>query len=58
MARKRKAKKKEISPPKRVAEEEIRLLKEGFIPKRTKIGSEFKGKNKIIVVERKRRKKK
>lgn len=28
---------------------EIRLLEHGFVPKQTKIGTEFKGKNKIII---------
>ncbi|MFH0832895.1 MAG: hypothetical protein V1900_04200 [Candidatus Aenigmatarchaeota archaeon] len=29
--------------------DEFRLLKEGHIPHQTKIGSEFKGKNRIII---------
>lgn len=32
-----------------VALKEINLLKEGFVPQETKVGTKFKGKNKIIV---------
>ncbi len=49
--RKKKSKKRKSQGPKRMAEKEIKLLEQGYVPKKTKIGSGFKGKNKIIVAE-------
>jgi hypothetical protein len=32
-----------------VALQDIKLLKEGYVPKETKVGSKFKGKNRVII---------
>ena len=48
---KKKEKKKKAKGPRKMAEREIRLLEQGYVPKKTKIGSEFKGKNKIIIAK-------
>ena len=45
MKRKKKTKKKKL----KVSVKEIELLEKGHIPKKSKIGSKFKGKNKTIV---------
>ena len=33
----------------KIANKDIKLLEEGFVPEKSKIGTEFKGKNKIVV---------
>ncbi|MBI2583168.1 MAG: hypothetical protein HYW25_00740 [Candidatus Aenigmarchaeota archaeon] len=50
MTRKRAVKNKARARKNHKSSKDIRLLQEGFIPEQTKMGTPFKGKNKIIVV--------
>ncbi|MCD6092419.1 MAG: hypothetical protein J7J38_00165 [Candidatus Aenigmarchaeota archaeon] len=49
MKRSKSKKIKEKQKAVKKAARDIKLLEKGFVPKRTKIGTSFKGKNKIIV---------
>lgn len=49
--KKKSKEKRKIKGPRKMAEREIRLLEQGYVPEKTKIGSEFKGKNKIIIAK-------
>lgn len=50
MGRRKRKKQKKKKKVKKAARE-IRLLEQGYVPSKTKFGSEFKGKNKIIVAK-------
>ena len=41
----------EETPIEKKTTREIKLLEQGFIPKKTKIGTKFKGKNRVIIVK-------